>query len=298
MSRLSKAWRSTRLYRSIAKRRLPKLLIIGAQKGGTSALYSYLAQHPQLAPSVEKEVDFFGSDLRWAQGLEWYASQWHYKTPRPAIRFEASPVYMVGPHAPERIKKTLPGVKLIAIVRDPALRAYSAWQMYRRQLAGNPDFYENLLRDRYTPEEAAKMVRRTPAELDDFWLAVQREAACIASGKRMLMSVLELGLYGPQLKRYTDIFPREQLLILDSNDLRTRRVDTLNRVLRYIGLPKWNWTNTDLNDVFVGKWSEPMPERAWDFLREYYRDSNRMLAEMMDVPPLFVRDEARRLVSA
>lgn len=298
MSRLSKAWRSTRVYRHLAAKRLPKLLIIGAQKGGTSALYSYLAQHPLLAPSVEKEVEFFGSELRYAQGLEWYASQWHYKTPRDAIRFEASPVYMVGPHAPERIKKILPGVKLIAVLRDPVLRAYSAWQMYRRQLESDPDFYEKLLRDRYTPEEGAKMVRRTPAEMDDFYLAVQREAACVAAGKPMLMSVLELGLYGPQLKRYADIFPREQLLILDSNDLRTRRVHTLNRVLRFIGLPQWNWTDTDLTDVFVGKWSAPMPERARDFLREYYRDSNRMLAEMMDVPPLFVRDDVRRMASA
>jgi hypothetical protein len=108
MSRLSKGWRSTRVYRHLAAKRLPQLLIIGAQKGGTSALYSYLAQHPQLAHSVEKEVEFFGSDRRYAQGLERYASQWHYKTPRKAIRFEASPVYMVGQYAPERIKKSCP----------------------------------------------------------------------------------------------------------------------------------------------------------------------------------------------
>jgi hypothetical protein len=98
---------------------------------------------------------------------------------------------------------------MIAAVRDPVLRAYSAWQMYRRQLESNPDFYENLLRDRYSPEQAAKVIRRTPAEMDDFYLVVQREPECLASGKPMLMSVLELGLYGPQLKRYTDIFPRE-----------------------------------------------------------------------------------------
>jgi hypothetical protein len=282
----------------MAAKRLPKLLIIGAQKGGTSALFSYLAQHPSFAGAEEKEVEFFGSDRRYRKGLEWYASQWHHRTPRTAIRFEASPVYMIGPHAPERIKRDIPHAKLIAILRDPALRAYSAWQMYRRQMAANPNFYEDLLRERYTPDEAARMVRRLPAELDDFWLAIQREAACLEAGKPMLMSVLELGMYGPQLKRYADTFPREQLLILDSNDLRTNRVRTLNRVLSFVDLPPWNWTNTDLADVFVGKWTAPMPDRIRHYLQDYYRESNQMLAELMDTPPKFVRDETRHRASA
>jgi hypothetical protein len=142
------------------------------------------------------------------------------------------------------------------------------------------------------------LVRRTPAELDDFWLAIQREARCIERGQSMELGVLELGLYGPQLKRYYDLFAREQLLILDSNDLRTRRAGTLNRVLQFLGLPPHDWSHANLSDVFVGQWSAPIPQRARDFLREFYHESNCMLADWMDVPPLFVRDDARRLASA
>ncbi len=278
--------------------RLPQALIIGTQKGGTSALFSYLAQHPRLAPARIKELSFFGSDRRYACGLEWYAAQWDRRTLAGAIRFEASPQYLFSRQACERIRHCLPNVKLIAILRDPVLRAYSAWQMYRQQLADDPQFYETLYRDYYCVEEVSGLVPRTPAELEDFQLAIQREALCLERGRSMQMSVLELGLYGPQLRRYNDLFPREQLLILDSNDLRTHRVHTLNRVLDFLGLPSWNWASVDLSDVFVGKWSAPMPQRARDFLRDYYRESNRMLAEMMDVPPLFVRDDARRLASA
>ena len=298
MSRLTKAWRSTRFYRRRAAKRLPQALIIGAQKGGTSALFHYLAQHPRLAPPEQKELDFFGSDLRYSYGLEWYAAQWDRKMPAGAIRFEASPLYLFTRQAPARIRHCLPRVKLIAILRDPVLRAYSAWQMYRQQLADDPQFYRTVIRTRYTAEEGAAFQPRSAAELDDFWLAIQREAACIERGQTMEWSVLEFGLYGPQLRRYFGVFPREQLLILDSNELRTQRVSTLNRVLHFLELPSWQWTSADLADVFVGKWAAPMPPRAQDFLREYYRESNRMLAEMMDVPPHFARDDARRLASA
>ncbi len=298
MSRLTKAWRSSSFYRRLAARRLPRLLIIGAQKGGTSALYTYLAQHPRFAPAGEKEVDFFGSELRYAYGLEWYAAQWDPKEQSTAIRFEASPQYLLARQAPDRIRSCLPKVRLIAVLRDPVLRAYSAWQMYRRQLADDPQFYEKHYRGRYSEREIAQLVRRTPAELDDFWLAVQREACCIDRGQTMEWSVLELGLYGPQLQRYYDQFPREQLLLLDSNDLRTRRASTLNRVLQFLGLPPWDWSHADLSDVFVNLWPAPMPPQAQEYLREYYRESNRMLANWTDEPPQFVRDDDRFRASA
>ncbi|MEX2092219.1 MAG: sulfotransferase domain-containing protein [Pirellulales bacterium] len=298
MSRLTKAWRNTHLYRRRMAKRLPQALIIGAQKDGTSALFTYLAQHPHLAPSLQKEVNFFGSDLRYDYGLKWYAAQWDRNVPANTIHFEASPQYLFARRASERIQHCLPTVKLIAILRDPVLRAYSAWQMYRQQLADDPQFYHTLYRTHYSSEEAAAVQPRSAAELDDFWLAIQREAACVERGQSMEWSVLEFGLYGPQLRRYVDLFPREQLLILDSNELRTQRVSTLNRVLHFLELPSWQWTSADLADVFVGKWAAPMPPRAQDFLREYYRESNRMLAEMLDVPPHFARDDAHRRASA
>jgi hypothetical protein len=286
------------LYGRFIARRLPHALIIGAQKAGTSALFSYLAQHPSLCSSSEKEVDFFGSEKRYAYGFDWYASQWPEHAPGDVIRFEASPQYLFARKAPLMIRRCLPNVRLITILRDPVLRAYSAWQMYRQQLAADPHFYQEFYRVRYTEAEVTKLVRRTNAELDDFWLAVQREAECLASGRSMDLGVLELGLYGPQLARYLELFPREQLLILDSSDLRTSCHRTLNLVLEHLGLADWDWSRANLSEVFVGKGAGPMPARARDFLREYYAESNRMLSQMTDTPPLFVQSEARILASA
>lgn len=289
MSRLSKAWRCTRFYRSHIAWRLPKLLVIGGQKCGTSALFQYLAQHPRMLPALEKEVEFFQSDLRYSYGVEWYAERWPRKAPAGATRFEASPAYLITPGTAERIRRWLPDVRLVALLRDPVSRAYSAWHMYRQQLGDDPDFYRKLIADRYSEEEGARLVPRSPEELDDFQLAIEREAACLERGQSMEWSVLELGLYGPQLQRYFNCFPREQLLVLDSNDLRTRRVTTLNRVLNFLGLPAFDWANANLGDVFVGKWGAPMSQHTRDFLHHYYCESNRMLSEMLAEPPLFVR---------
>jgi hypothetical protein len=188
----------------------------------------------------------------------------------------------------------LPEVRVIAILRDPVHRAYSAWHMYRRQLADDPQFYRKLIAAHYSAEEGAAFVRRTAAELDDFWLAIQREVECIERGELMEWSVIQLGLYGPQLQRYADAFPREQLLILDSGDLRFRRVKTLNRVLRYLGLAAWDWSRADLSEIFVGNWSVAMSQRAGDFLREYYADSNRMLEGLMHPLPEWAQSPSAR----
>lgn len=295
MSRLTKAWRNTGLYRHWTARRLPHFLILGAQKAGTTALVAYLAQHPRFALAAEKEVDFFASDLRYGHGLPWYGAQWDRKLPADTLRFEASPNYLFLPQAAERIRCRAPQAKLIAILRDPVLRAYSAWRMYRSQLAVDPEFYCNYYRTRFSPAEVEALQPRSPAELKDFSLAIEREANNRERGLRTQLPVLEPGLYAEQLRRYFSLFPREQILILDSNDLRTRRVKTLNSVLRFLGLAASSWNESDLNDVFVGQWKTPMPQRAWDFLQEFYRNSNAELALLHDKPPLFVRDERRRV---
>ena len=299
MSRLTRAIRNLRLHSRLFPPRLPGVLVIGAHKGGTSALFHYLAQHPRLSASREKEVDFFGSDLRYGHGLRWYSARWSWRAPADSIRLEASPQYMFeAPKAAGRIRADLPEVRLIAVLRNPVHRAYSAWQMYRRELAKNPRFYENLARDRYTAAETAHVVPRTAAEFADFCLAVEREADCLAQGQRIACSVLELGLYGPQLARYRTLFPAEQLLVLDSNQLRTDRVETLNRVLEFVGLPSWDWVGVDLADVFVGKRTAPIPPRAARFLRDYYVESNQMLAGLLDPLPRWARSAPREAAVA
>ena len=103
---------------------LPSFLILGAQKAGTSSLYNYLRQHPSLRLPQKKEMHFF--DLYYMRGLKWYARQF------PAFVFnrtkktgEATPYYLFHPAVAERVATALPNVKLIALLRDPTVRAFA-----------------------------------------------------------------------------------------------------------------------------------------------------------------------------
>ena len=117
-------------------RMLPGFLIVGAERCGTTSLFHILRQHPAVFSSTlpRKEVHYF--DHKYQRfGLGWY--QCHFpltararltarRSGQPPVAFEATANYMFHPLAPDRIHRDLPGVRLIALVRDPVERAYSA----------------------------------------------------------------------------------------------------------------------------------------------------------------------------
>ncbi len=125
---------------------LPNFLVIGAGNAGTTSLYHYLKQHPEVFMSPVKEPKFFalegklpdyrGPGDRWVMtqtsanravtDLGEYEALFDGARDEKAVG-EASPAYLCNPAAPERIKRHVPEAKLIAILRDPAERAYSAY---------------------------------------------------------------------------------------------------------------------------------------------------------------------------
>ena len=122
---------------------MPNFLIVGAAKAGTSSLYYYLDQHPQVFMSSIKEPRFFAPELytdyikdpyrsgakehrSTPMSLEEYQSLFDAVTDEVAIG-EASTEYLYVPKTPERIKQLIPDVRLIMVLRDPAERAFSAF---------------------------------------------------------------------------------------------------------------------------------------------------------------------------
>ncbi len=72
---------------------LPNFLIVGAASAGTSSLYEYLRQHPQVFMATPKELRFFSSDDRWARGLKWYEQSFRRAGSTRGPIGEASPAY-------------------------------------------------------------------------------------------------------------------------------------------------------------------------------------------------------------
>ncbi len=178
------------------ERRLPNVIIVGVMKCGTTSLHYYLGLHPQISMSREKEIEFFIEERNWSRGPAWYAAQFDASAD---VRGEASPNYAAArrfPGVPARMHAIVPAVKIIFMVRDPIERLISHW-------------VHNFSHGRE-----------------------QRELADILHDDRYL----ERSMYATQLRPYLDVFPREQILILEMEELGARRVDTLRHVFRYLGV--------------------------------------------------------------
>src|ERR1051326_669884 len=130
-----RAGRAARMMGSLSadQRAMPDFLIIGTQRGGTTSLFRALLQHPNfMPPRLRKGVHYF--DVAYDQGSRWYRGHFPRKAQiaeksaalgGPVLTGEASPYYMWHPAVPGRIAADLPGVTLIALLRDPVERAHS-----------------------------------------------------------------------------------------------------------------------------------------------------------------------------
>src|SRR4051794_28578727 len=110
--------------------RLPDFIVIGTTKGGTTSLWRYLSDHPDIFMPTRKELRFFSNNERWRQGVEWYARQFEGAGEHQLVG-EASPQYTSWPrypHVPERMASVVPNAKLIYLVRDPVARTASLWR--------------------------------------------------------------------------------------------------------------------------------------------------------------------------
>ena len=109
-------------------------IVIGAQKSGTTSLHRYLSMHPQIYMPSSKELDFFSNASKAGLGASGYLALFDREELESAkAAGEASPQYMSNPDVPERIHRTLGAIKLIAVLRDPIDRSYSAHQMNVRR---------------------------------------------------------------------------------------------------------------------------------------------------------------------
>ena len=126
--------------RTSASRVLPEFIIIGAQKAGTTSLFYYLSQNPNLAPSIKKEVHYFDGGLDpnqddFLKGESWYRA--HFQRTKEiqatGIPFEATPSYLFHPEVPQRINQLIPDVKMLVLLRNPTDRAISHYFHEKRK---------------------------------------------------------------------------------------------------------------------------------------------------------------------
>lgn len=205
---------------------MPNFLIIGAMKAGTTSVYRYLRQHPQIYMSPKKEPEFFdleGRELDFdgPEGkervrrdmerihpttIEGYRELFRDVDGEKAVG-EASQVYMYSRQAPERIKHHVPDAKMIAILRNPVERAHSAFSYLT--LGG-----------------------REP--ITDFSTALRAEEARVAGNWKWVYHYKSLGFYHEQLSRYLQMFDRDRIQIHLYDDLHRDMPGVMKSIFRFL----------------------------------------------------------------
>ena len=198
-------------------RALPDFLILGAQKAGTTALYSYLRRHPEIGGPAWKEISYF--DRHYRRGTGWYRGQFPFRSDG-RIAGEASPGYLFHPLAPERVKETVPDAKLIVLVRNPVERALSHYH-HEVALGREPLSFEEAIEaePERTRGEEERLVRE-PGYFSHAWW----DYTYVARGR-----------YAEQLERWFAVLPREQLLVLAAEEMAAEPAQTYERVLEFVG---------------------------------------------------------------
>ena len=250
---------------------LPDFVVLGAQKAGTTYLYNLLVQHPHIEPAASKELHFF--DNNFELGVEWYrecfpAPEW--RDGRLTVTGEATPYYLFHPDAARRMAEVVPGARLIVLLRNPVERAHSHYQMITRKGTELRTFEEAV--------EAEMGVLRGGMG------GVSRREHHVGS-EHQLYSYLSRGVYVDQLKRWAEVFVREQMLVLKSEDFFERPTETLEIVLGFLGLQ--GWASAD-KEVVVGKRNEGGYESGIDpgtrqRLETFFGPHNERLYEYLGV---------------
>jgi hypothetical protein len=241
---------------------LPDFVVIGAAKSGTTFFYHLLSQHPHVQPAVVKEPHYF--NILFEDGTEWYRRCFpepRWKDGRKTITGEASPGYIWHPLAPERMAELIPQARLIALLRSPVDRIYS-------------DYHQRVKNGR---------------AIRPFSKAIQAAFDDPLDRKHLSKSI-----YVDHLRRWSEYFPKEQMLVLKSEDFFERPVETIKLALHFLDLPEWEpetlefrnkraedkYARRKLNKGGYGQRMDPATRRR---LEEYFEPHNQRLYDYLGV---------------
>ena len=268
VNRLVRPWLLQYRKMTARTRVLPSFIIIGTQKGGTTSLFHYLSQHPQLVPSYRKEVHYFDGGLKprrdnFSLGERWYRSNFPLRRHIGADQqtFEASPLYVFHPLAPQRIHDLLPNAKLILLLREPTERALSHYFHQSRK-----------------GRESLPVMQALQGE--EARLAPVLVAQNYKHQNFMHFSYKLRGHYAEQIRRYQGLFPKENLLILGSEQFFADPHAALRKVFEFVGVdPSFQVPN--LNARNVGSNRKSVQDDVYQYLKDYFEPHNQDLYQLL-----------------
>jgi hypothetical protein len=257
----------------------PSFIVIGGQRCGTTTIFKSLSEHPDvLRPPVDKGTDYY--TLNYGRGRDWYRSRMplaasaRLRAGRAGapLAFEACTYYMFHPLAIERLAKDFPNIKLVAMLRDPVERAYSAYKHeFARGFDPEPQFLRAL-----ELEDA-----RLEGEIERIEADVNYESI-----PHRHWAYRRRGQFAEQLERVYEHFPREQVHVMESEAFFVDPAGEYRQLIDFLGLRHWEPAAFEQHNA---RPSSAMPEDAKAFLDEHYRAHDEQLTELLGREPFWVR---------
>jgi len=256
-------------------RQLPSFILVGAQRAGTTSLFRALMSHPLIhSANFHKGVNYF--DVNYQRGFDWYQGHFPLTASLRArtrsiagspITFEASGYYMFHPCAPARMAEHLPDVRILAMLRDPVERAWSAYKHEHARGFETESFDGALaLEDERLEGQVERMLA------DPLHQSVSHRHH----------AYLRRGQYAEQLHRLGALFPQQNIHVIESESFFEHPERTFAGVIDFLGLPvvmpgsfdRWN-----------GRPSAPMSEETRVRLRNHFAPHDEALAEILGRRP-------------
>ena len=231
-------------------------VICGVQKGGTTALDAYLREHPEIGMADQKELHFFDNSANFEKNVDYSVLHQSFSPgPGEKIFGECTPSYIYLSEVHQRLHEYNQELKLILLLRNPVERAYSHWQMeYRRN-------YETL----------------------SFSEAIRAEADRLANAddqQKRVFSYIDRGRYLPQLERLWRLFPKNNVLILKSEDLKMHPGKCLDKVCHFLGVTPF--ASIEQKNVHSQTYDAPLLTQDRKFLQALFLNEITALEQSLD----------------
>lgn len=231
-------------------------LIVGTQKGGTTALNTYLKEHPSICMGNTKEIHYFDTEENFisAPDYEDYHKNFSINKHTKVIG-EATPIYMYWESSMRRIWEYNKNIKIIILLRDPIQRAYSHWNMETQRGLETISF-SKAIRTEYN---------RVKVSLPD---------------KHRVYSYVDRGFYNEQIKNVFRYFNKSQVLIVESEKLEEYLNDTLKIITDFLNISQFN--NIEHKSIHKRNYKEKISEKDYKYLQNIYKYDVKMLENSLN----------------
>jgi len=255
--------RKLRAGRKIKGSNRPDFFVLGAMKCGTTSLYEYLKQHPDIVPAVKKELHYYDHKIYGEWDFGQYLEQFPDKK-RHQLSFEGTVYYLRHPHAPKWILRDFPTAKLVALLRNPVNRAYSHYQQKAVKGKEQRSFEESVRgEEEFIKTDWAKTCS------DESYQGQLSQA----------FSYLARGRYAEQLEHWFSYFPSNRFHVMFTEELALDPDKEMKKLFHFLGIPEFR--KIDLGFRVKERAYDPMSREIRKWLDNYFEPHNRELENLL-----------------